>query len=134
MRSQMVDNNFLKKLLGQSKEEYAKYLENGVSDDLAEAGELLWECMKADIVQAANMKIGNVNALKLAVVKRGEAYNQLFYQCYHFHSWYVGGVPNDFAVEKKLYLKTVKSLETLIKNRANGRRTKQAMENAVAAI
>jgi hypothetical protein len=129
----MVDNNFLK-LLGQSKEEYTKYLENGVSDDLAEAGELLWECLKADIVQAANMKIDNVNALKLAVIKRGEAYNQLFYQCYHFHSWYVGGVPNDFVMEEKLYLKTIKSLEALLKNRANGRRAKHAMENAVAAI
>ena len=130
----MVDNNFLK-LLGQSKEEYTKYLENGVSDDLAEAGELLWECLKADIVQAANMKIDNVNALKLAVIKRGEAYNQLFYQCYHFHSWYVGGVPNDFSVEEKLYLKTAKSLETLIKNRENSKRTKkQLIENIATAI
>jgi len=82
----MVDNSFLKKLLGQSKEEYSKYLENGMSDDLAEAGELLWECMKADISRASNMKIDIVNALKSAVAKRGEAYNQLFYRCYHFHS------------------------------------------------
>lgn len=131
----MVDNSFLKKLLGQSKEEYSKYLQNGVTDNLAEAGELLWECVKADIAQASNMKLDNVNALKSAVAKKGEAYNQLFYQCFHFHSWYVGGVPNDFVVEKKLYLKTVKSLETLIKNRGESKTTqKKVMENTIEAI
>ena len=43
--------NVLEKLLGQSKEEYAKYLANGETDVLAEAGELLWECLKADLAQ-----------------------------------------------------------------------------------
>ncbi len=131
----MVDNIFLKKLLGQSKEEYCKYLENGVSDDLAEAGELLWECVKTDISQDSNLKNDNVHALKSAAAKRGEVYNQLFYQCYHFHSWYVGGVPNDFIAEKKLYLKTAKSLEMLIKNRGESRTAeKQVMENIVDAF
>ena len=69
----MVDNIFLKKLLGQSKEEYCKYLENGISDDLAEAGELLWECMKTDISQDSNLKNDNVHALKSAAAKRGKS-------------------------------------------------------------
>jgi hypothetical protein len=47
----------------------------------------------------------------------------------------MGGVPNDFALEKKLYLKTVKSLETVIKNREDSKRTKkQVIENIVGAI
>ena len=131
----MIENNVLHKLLSQSKEEYAKYLDNGESDVLAEAGELLWECLKAGISQVIEMKTENVNALKAAADQMGETYNQLFFQCYHFHSWYAGGVPNDFAAEKKLYLKTAKSLENIIKNREKSRRTKkQKMENAAEAI
>jgi hypothetical protein len=130
----MVNNNFFK-LLGQSKEEYTKYLESGESDALAEAGELLWECVKVDLAQVTSMKTDNVNALITAVGQMGEIYNTLFYHCYNFHSWYMGGVPNDFALEKKLYLKTVKSLETVIKNREDSKRTKkQVIENIVGAI
>ncbi len=130
----MLDKDFFK-LLDQSKIEYAKYLESGESDALAEAGELLWECVKADLVHVTSMKTDNVNALMRAVAPMGEIYNQLFYHSYHFHSWYVGGVPNDFALEKKLYLETVKSLETLKRNRENSKRTKkQVTENMVVVI
>ena len=131
----MFDIDILKKLLGQSQEEFSKYLENGESDVFAEAGELLWECMKIDVAQVIGRETDNINALKSAVSQMGETYNQLFYQCYHFHSWYIGGVPNDFALEKKLYLKTAKSLEKLIKNRETNRKIKKkAIENVALAV
>ncbi len=91
--------------------------------------------MKVDIVQVNGLKTDNVNALKTAVGQMGEIYNTLFYHCYHFHSWYVGGVPNDFALEKKIYLKTVKSMETVMKNREDNKRTKKrGAKNIVVAI
>jgi hypothetical protein len=131
----MMDNLELKKLLGQSKAEYAKYLECGDSDTLAEAGELLWECLKADVAQVTSVKTDNFNELMKAAAKMGENRNQLFYHCYHFHSWYLGGVPSDFEVEKKLYLKSVKSLENIIKNRESKKRgKKRELENATEAI
>lgn len=126
----MIENKELKKLLGQSKEEYAKYLENGESDSLAEAGELLWECLKADIAEVTNTKNNNINALMVAATQKGENYNQLFYHCSHFHSWYLGGgVPNDFAAERKLYLKTAKTLQKILE-RGNARKEKRkVLEN-----
>lgn len=124
----MTENNILKRLMGQSKDEYAKYLANGETDVLAEAGELLWQCLKADIAQSRFMEKDNLTALKSAAAQMGETYNQLFYQCYHFHSWYTGGVPSDFVLEEKLYLKTAKSMETLIKNRENSRINKRETE------
>jgi hypothetical protein len=124
----MIENDILRKLLGQSRGEYAKYLADGETDFLAEAGELLWQCLKADITQSNFMEKDNLTALKAAAAQMGETYNQLFYQCYHFHSWYTGGVPNDFVLEKKLYLKTAKSVETLIKNRENNRINKRETE------
>jgi hypothetical protein len=126
----MINNNDPEKLLGQSKEEYAKYLENGESDSLAEAGELLWECLKADIAEVTNAKKNNINALMVAAAQRGETYNQLFYRCSHFHSWYLGGgVPNDFVAKRKLYLKTAKTLQKILE-RGNGRKAKRkVLEN-----
>jgi hypothetical protein len=130
----MIENDVLGKLLGQSKDEYVKYLANGETDVLAEAGELLWECLKADLSQVLVMKNDDINALMAAAAQMGETYNQLFYQCYHFHSWYVGGVPSDFVLEKKLYLKTVKSIEKLVKNRGKSRKTKKRnLEDAIEA-
>ena len=112
----MVENGDIEKLLGQSKDAYARYLENGEGDALAEAGELLWECLKAEIVEAANTKIANFNALKTEADLRGETYSQLFFRCHHFHSWYFeGGVPNNFAAEKKLYIETAKTLRKILK-------------------
>jgi len=66
----------------------------------------------------------------------GEPFNELFFHCYHFHSWYLGGgVPNDFETEKKLYEKSVKSLERIMMKRKNNRWTrKQKIENAAEAI
>lgn len=131
----MIDNCELKKLLGQSKVEYARYLDGKDDDALAEAGELLWECLKAHIAQVTNTKTDNINTLAEATAQMGEAYNQLFCHCCHFHSWYVGGVPNDFAAEKKLYLKSAGSLEKIIENQGKPRRTKkQELENATEAI
>ena len=131
----MIYNNELRKLLGQSKEAYAQYLESKDGDALAEAGELLWECLKVNIAQVNKTKTDNINALRAAAAQLGEAYNQLFDHSYHFHSWYLGAVPNDFAAEEKLYLKTVKTLEKITKNIGNKCRTKkQELENAASAI
>jgi hypothetical protein len=111
-------------LLGQSKEEYAKYLKCQDNDFLAEAGELLWESLKAYIIQETNTKTSNIKTLTMATSQLGETVNQLFFRCYHFHSWYSGGgVPNDFTTEKKLYLESAKSLEKML-NEVNCQRTK----------
>jgi len=118
----MIDDNEIKKLLGQSKTEYANFLKHSKSDDLAEAGELLWECFRTDIAQVTNTKIDDINALIAAANQMGEPFNELFFHCYHFHSWYLGGgVPNDFETEKKLYEKSVKSLERIMMKRKNNR-------------
>jgi hypothetical protein len=104
-----------KKLLGQSKEEYAKFLENQDVDILAEAGELLWKSLKAHLEQETNTKTNNFQALTKTASRMGERFNKLFFHCYHFHSWYSGvGVPNDFTAEKKLYSESVKSLEKIV--------------------
>lgn len=131
----MIDDNEIKKLLAQSKLEYANYLEHGESDALAEAGELLWECFRANVAQITNVKIDNINALKATVANMGEPVNQLFFRCYHFHSWYSGGgVPNNFEAEKKIYIESLKSVEKIVKNRINSQRTKtQKLENAAEA-
>jgi hypothetical protein len=103
------------KLLGQSKMEYAKFLENQDVDVLAEAGELLWESLKAHLEKETNTKTNNLQTLTKTASQRGEEINKLFFHCYHFHSWYSGvGVPHDFPAEKKLYLESVKSLERII--------------------
>lgn len=131
----MTNDYEIKKLLSQSKEAYAKYVECNKVDDLAEAGELLWECLKANIAQVTNTKTDNVNELRRAAAPMGEIYNQLFFHCNHFHSLYLGdGVSNDFAAEKKLYQKSVRSLEKIIKNKVNCAKNRKRLENATEAI
>ena len=104
-----------KKLLGQSKKEYAKFLEKQDVDILAEAGELLWESLKAHLEQETNTKTNSFQTLTKIAARMGERFNTLFFHCYHFHSWYSGvGVPNDFPAEKKLYLESAKSFEKII--------------------
>jgi hypothetical protein len=128
----MSNNDDPEKLLSQSKEQFAKYLESQDSDVFAEAGELLWESLKANMVQETNIKTNNFKTLTMAASQMGERFNKLFFHCCHFHSWYLGiGVPNDFAAEKKLYLESVKSLEKIIRNKGNNRRTrKKELEKA----
>lgn len=122
----MSINDDPEKLLSQSKEQYSKYLESQDSDILAEAGELLWECVKAHIAQETNLKTNNLKTLTNTVSQMGERFNKLFFHCYHFHSWYLGvGVPNDFGAERKLYLESAKSLEKIISNEGNSKRTKK---------
>ncbi len=122
----MSNNDDPEKLLGQSKEEYAKFLINQDSDVLAEAGELLWESLKAHIVQETNLKTNSVKTLTKAASLMGERFNTLFFHCYHFHSWYLGvGVPNDFVAEKKLYLESVRSLEKIVNNEGKSHKTKK---------
>lgn len=131
----MIVNNEIEKFLGLSKELYAKYLESGEGDALSEAGELLWEGLKTDIAQVANTKTENIQTLTKAATQMGETYIQLFFHCYHFHSWYVHGVPNNIMAEKKLYQKSVKSLEKILKNRTNRRYPrKQKLKIAADAI
>src|SRR5208337_2264214 len=118
-----IEDKDIEKLLGQSQEEYVKYLENGESDALAEAGELLWECLKVDMSKAAKTKADNINALMAAAALKGDDFTQLFYRCFHFHSWYAeGGVPNDFVLEKKLYKETAKTLQGMIENNEKARK------------
>ena len=127
----MIENKDIEKLLGQSKDAYDRFLENGESDALAEAGELLWECLKAELNQEANAKIENFNALKTEADLRGEKYSQLFFRCHHFHSWYFeGGVPNNFVAEKKLYIVTAKTLQKILEDKNSRKIKKQAIENA----
>jgi len=57
----MINDNEIKKLLRQSKIEYANYLKLGEGDDLVQAGELLWECFRANIAQVTHTKIANFN-------------------------------------------------------------------------
>lgn len=128
----MNDVDDPEKLLGQSKEQYAKFLESQNSDFLAEAGELLWESLKAHIAQRTNTKTNNFKILTNAASRMGKPFNELFFHCLHFHSWYSGvGVPNNFVAEEKLYSKSVKSLEKIISNKRNKRRTeKRELEKA----
>lgn len=113
-------------LLGQSKEQYGKFLVSQDSDVLAEAGELLWESLKAYIAQVTNTKISNVKTLTNTAAQMGENFNKLFFHCSHFHSWFLGvGVPNDFTAEKKLYVEAEKSLEKIIRNAGKIRGTKK---------
>lgn len=132
--TQMIENNAIKELLEQSKTEYANYLKHGEGDALAEAGELLWECLRANLAQVTKIEIDNINALMAAVAQMGEPFNQLFFRCYHFHSWYSGGgVPNNFEAEEKMYLESFSSVEKMVKNKANSLRTKkQKLERAEA--
>jgi hypothetical protein len=132
----MTNNLELIKLLKQSRSEYKNYLNGGKDDALAEAGELLWECLKANIAQVTNAKIDNNNALKAAAASMGEQFNQLFFHCYHFHSWYSGGgVPNNFEAEEKIYLESFKSVEKFVNNKRSSQRTKEReLENAAEAI
>ena len=127
----MIKDKDIEKLLGQSQEEYDKYLENGESDALAEAGELLWECLKIDMAKAAKTKAGNINSLMAAAALKGDDFTRLFYRCFHFHSWYAeGGVPKDFVLEKRLYKETVKTLQGMIENSEKARKLKrQVMES-----
>jgi hypothetical protein len=119
-----------KKLLGQSKMEYAKFLENKDVDVLAEAGELLWESLKSHLEQETNTKTNNFQTLTKTASQMGERFNKLFFHCYHFHSWYSGvGVPNDFKAEKKLYLESVKSLEKIV-GKGKTRPTKRELKKA----
>jgi len=121
----MLDNQELKKLLGQSESEYAKFLMHNDVEAFAEAGELLWECFKLYITRITNKKTDNLNDLRKAASQLGEEYNLLFDRCYHFHCWYEGAVPNDFEAEKQLYLKTSQSLEKTMRNKGKIRRTKR---------
>ncbi|MGD6934660.1 MAG: hypothetical protein ACQCN5_10690 [Candidatus Bathyarchaeia archaeon] len=102
-------------LLIQSKQEYAKFLKSKDLDVFAEAGELLWESLKAYLMQATKQKLDGVRAMENIAGQMGEVYNELFFHCQHFHSWYLGvGVPNDFAAEKKLYTQSLQILEKII--------------------
>jgi hypothetical protein len=132
----MIVDNEIKKLLEQSKAVYSNYLKLGEEDSLAEAGELLWECVRASVAQITNIKIDNINALMSAATKMGEPFNQLFFRCYHFHSWYSGGgVPNNFEAEKRIYIESFRSVEKIVKNNKNSHRTKkQRLEAATEAI
>jgi hypothetical protein len=131
----MIDDSEIKKLLEQSKTEYANYLKLDKEDALAEAGELLWECFRASVAQITNIKIDNINELMATTTQMGEPFNQLFFRCYHFHSWYSGGgVPNNFEAEKKIYIESVRSVEKIVKNKRNSQRTKkQKLETATEA-
>ena len=132
----MINDSEIKKLLEQSKKEYANYLKHGEEDALAEAGNLLWECFRANIAQITNIKIDNIKALKSAVAQMEEPVNQLFFRCYHFHSWYSGGgVPNNFEAEKKIYIESFKSVEKIVENKINNQRmSKQKLEKSAEAI
>ncbi len=102
-------------LLGQSKQEYAKFLKCQDTDVFAEAGELLWESLKAYLKQATKQKLDGANALANMAGQMGDVFNELFFHCQHFHSWYSGvGVPNDFVAEKKLYTQSLETLEKII--------------------
>ena len=122
----MINNDDPRRLLGQSKEQYAKFLESKDNDVLAEAGELLWESLKAHIIQTGNIKVSNLKILTKAASEMGETYSTLFFHCYHFHSWYLGvGVPNSIIAEKKLYLETVKLLEKTINENGHSQRARK---------
>ena len=124
----MIEDKDIERLLGQSQEEYDKYLESGESDALAEAGELLWECLKVDMAKAAKTKAGNINALMAVAALRGDAFVELFYRCFHFHSWYFeGGVPNDFVLEKRLYRETAKTLQGMLENSEKAQKRKDKL-------
>ncbi len=127
---QMTCDDEFTKLLSQSKEAYSKYLDRNEVEDLAEAGEFLWECLKFKIAQLNNMKTANISALREASAQMGEVFNQLFFHCYHFHSWYLMGVLNDLETEKKLYLESVRTLENIINNKENSRKTKKKIEKS----
>ncbi len=117
----MGNNVNSERLLVQSKEEYSKFLESHNSDVFAQAGELLWESLKAHIIQVRDVKTKDIKSLTKTASQMGESFNELFFHCYHFHSWYLGeGVPNDFTAEKKLYLEAVESLNQLIVDNGNG--------------
>ncbi|XHH08136.1 MAG: hypothetical protein ACFCUE_11250 [Candidatus Bathyarchaeia archaeon] len=106
--------NSPKFLLGQSKQEYAKFLKSQDVDVFAEAGELLWESLKA-YLDEATQKNNGAKALATIANQMGDAFNELFFHCQHFHSWYSGvGVPNDFPAEKKLYTQSLATLEKII--------------------
>ena len=122
----MINNDDPRRLLGQSKEQYAKFLESKDNDVLAEAGELLWESLKAHITQMTNSKTDNFKTLTNAASKMGEPFNELFFHCLHFHSWYLGvGVPNNFAAEEKLYSESVQSLEKIINENGHSQRARK---------
>jgi hypothetical protein len=103
-------------LLGQSKQVYAKFLKSQDVAVFAEAGELLWGSFKAYLKQATDMqKIDGAKALAKIASQMGEVYNELFFHCQHFHSWYIGeGVPTDYVAEKKLYTQSFNTLEKII--------------------
>jgi len=103
-------------LLGQSKQEYAKFLKSQDVDVFAEAGELLWESFKAYLTQSTNItKIDGAKAFAKLASQMGEVFNELFFHCQHFHSWYIGeGVPTDYVAEKKLYTRSLNTLEKII--------------------
>jgi hypothetical protein len=102
-------------LLGQSKQEYSKFLKSQDVDVFAEAGELLWESLKAYLKQATKQKMDGAKALAIIASQMGDVFNELLFNCQHFHSWYIGvGVPNDFAAEKKLYTQSLETLEKII--------------------
>jgi hypothetical protein len=126
----MINDDDPNKLLGQSKEQYAKFLVTHDNDVLAEAGELLWESLKAHVMQIASIKVSNLKTLTKAASEMGETYSTLFFHCYHFHSWYLGvGVPNSIIAEKKLYLESVKLLEkTMNENGHTQRARKRRLE------
>jgi hypothetical protein len=126
----MINDDDPNKLLGQSKEQYAKFLVSHDNDVLAEAGELLWESLKAHVMQIASIKVSNLKTLTKAASEMGETYSTLFFHCYHFHSWYLGvGVPNSIIAEKKLYLESVKLLEkTMNENGHTQRARKRRLE------
>lgn len=111
-----MSSNKSESLLGQSKQEYARYLKNQDIDVFAEAGELLWESFKAYLKQASKtQKLDSAKALGNFASQKGETINDLFFHCQHFHAWYTGeGVPNDFVAEKKLYTETLQSFEKLL--------------------
>jgi hypothetical protein len=102
-------------LLGQSRGKYAEFIETKDDDVLAEAGELLWESLKSHLTRVSNSETSDFKTLTEAAVEMGENFTELFYRCYHFHSWYFGnGVSNDCVVEKQLYLQSVDALEKIL--------------------
>jgi hypothetical protein len=111
----MSSNESPQMLLNQSKIQYGKFLKNRDNDVLAEAGELLWESLKAHLAQVTNTKTSNLKTLTKTASQMGEVFNELFFHCYHFHTWYIGdGVLNDYRTENNLYLQSVGVLEQII--------------------
>jgi hypothetical protein len=111
----MSNNDSAQMLLSQSKEKYVNFIENKDSDVLVEAGELLWESLKAHLAKITNTKTSNIKTLTKTASQMGEVFNELFFYCYHFHSWYLGdGISNDYIAEKKLYLQSVDEVEQII--------------------